>query len=222
MRTHTQWLLLASVAALALAAFYLTRPIPPAPGPEVAATPDTLDRPTPPNFSNPPGAQPVAEESQSSSETSPPPDEPDVLLAPVRQPNARTLDAVSGSVVTAAGSHQLSGTEGLFERIMIAEDETISLRLEVPNLQPGHEVVITASNGGKLERSNGPLRFVPEDSKALLDLSLTPTTGRGVYNIDIRQDGAVASLRFWAGAPLPIGEAGPNFTPLPPQPESIP
>lgn len=105
---------------------------------------------------------------------------------------------------------------------MISEDETISLRLEVPNLQPGEEVVITASNGGRLERLNGPLRFVPAEDSALLELALTPTTGRGVYNIDIRQAGAVASLRFWAGEPLPVGEPGPNFQPLPPQPETIP
>jgi|GEM_PF-2440782 hypothetical protein len=220
MRIHSQWLLMALVAALAVAVFYLARPILFAPGPEVSVT---AARPVLPKLPNPPGPQSAAAEaSQAPPEISHLPDHPEALLAPVRSANARTLDAVSGSVLTAAGTHQLSGSEGLFDRVLIAEGETISLHLEVPNLQPGQEVVITASNGGRLERLNGPLRFVPKDDSASLDLALTPTTGRGVYNIDIRQDGSVASLRFWAGAPLPIGEAGPIFTPLPPQSEYIP
>ena len=150
------------------------------------------------------------------------PDSGGALLAPVRPADTHTLDGLTGSVATAAGSHRLSGAEGLFDRIEIGESETISLHVDVPNLKPDQEVVVSASNGGRLERLNGPLRFVPKADSASLELTLTPTTGRGVYNIDIRQDGAVASLRFWAGAPLPAGQPGPTFTPLPPQPDTVP
>ena len=150
------------------------------------------------------------------------PDPQGSLLAPVRAADGYTLDAVNGEVSTASGAQKLSGSEGLFDRVMIGESETVGIRLELPGLKVGREVVVSASNGGRLERLNGSLRFLPTAESESLELKLTPTTGRGVYNIDIRQDGAVASLRFWAGAPLTVGEPGPNFTPRPPQPESIP
>lgn len=150
------------------------------------------------------------------------PDPQGSLLAPVRAADGYTLDAVSGEVTTAGGTQKLIGSEGLFDRVMISESETVGIRVELPRLKVGREVVVSASNGGRLERLNGSLRFLPTAESESLELKLTPTTGRGVYNIDIRQDGAVASLRFWAGAPLTVGEPGPNFTPLPPQPESIP
>lgn len=150
------------------------------------------------------------------------PDPQGSLLAPVRAADRYTLDAVSGEVSTAGGTQKLIGSEGLFDRVMIGESETVGIRVELPRLKVGREVVVSASNGGQLERLNGSLRFLPTAESESLELKLTPTTGRGVYNIDIRQDGAVASLRFWAGAPLTVGEPGPNFTPLPPQPETIP
>jgi hypothetical protein len=150
------------------------------------------------------------------------PDPQGSLLAPVRAADQFTLDAVSGEVTTAGGTQKLIGSEGLFDRVMISESETVGIRVELPRLKVGREVVVSASNGGRLERLNGSLRFLPTAESESLELKLTPTTGRGVYNIDIRQDGSVASLRFWAGAPLTVGEPGPNFTPLPPQPESIP
>ena len=150
------------------------------------------------------------------------PDPQGSLLAPVRAADGYTLDAVSGEVSTAGGAQKLSGSEGLFNRVMIGESETVGIRVELPRLKVGREVVVSASNGGRLERLNGSLRFLPTAESESLELKLTPTTGRGVYNIDIRQDGSVASLRFWAGAPLTVGEPGPNFTPLPPQPETIP
>ena len=49
MRIHSQWLLMALVAALAVAVFYLVRPILFAPDPEVAVT---AARPVLPNLSN--------------------------------------------------------------------------------------------------------------------------------------------------------------------------
>jgi hypothetical protein len=150
------------------------------------------------------------------------PDPQGSLLAPVRAADQFTLDAVSGEVTTMGGTQKLIGSEGLFDRVMISESETVGIRVELPRLKVGREVVVSASNGGRLERLNGSLRFLPTAESESLELKLTPTTGRGVYNIDIRQDGSVASLRFWAGAPLTVGEPGPNFTPLPPQPESIP
>jgi hypothetical protein len=150
------------------------------------------------------------------------PDPQGSLLAPVRAADGYTLDAVSGEVTTMGGTQKLIGSEGLFDRVMIGESETVGIRVELPRLKVGREVVVSASNGGRLERLNGSLRFLPTAESESLELKLTPTTGRGVYNIDIRQDGAVASLRFWAGAPRTVGEPGPNFTPLPPQPETIP
>ncbi len=144
------------------------------------------------------------------------------LLAPVLPPSNYTLDSVTGSVVTAGGSQELTGTEGLFDRVMIGERETVSIRLDVPNLIAGEEVVVSASNGGRLERLNGPLRFVPKGDTAALDLKFTSTMGRGAYSIDVRHAGAVATVTLWAGKPLPVGEAGPDFIPLPPPSDIIP
>lgn len=74
MRIHSPWLLMALVAALAVAVFYLARPILFAPRPEVAVT---AARPVLPNLSNPPGPQSAAAEaSQAPPEISPLPDHP--------------------------------------------------------------------------------------------------------------------------------------------------
>jgi hypothetical protein len=223
LRMNTRLLILLCLALVVGVVVYLSAPgESAAPAPSVtsseagatAATPPPLDVAT----ASP--DQPAGPLSSTPSKVAP--DSGGDLLAPVRPADTRTLDGLSGSVVTAAGTHRLSGAEGLFDRIEIGESETISLRVDVPNLKPGEEVAVSASNGGRLERLNGPLRFVPKADSAALELTLTPTTGRGVYNIDIRQDGAVASLRFWAGAPLPVGEPGPSFIPLPPQPDTVP
>jgi hypothetical protein len=142
--------------------------------------------------------------------------------AAVRAADQFTLDAVSGEVSTAGGAQKLSGSEGLFDRVMIGETETVGIRLELPGLKAGQEVVVSASNGGRLERLNGPLRFVPQGDAATLDLKFTSTMGRGAYAVNVRHAGAVATVSLWAGQPLAPGEPGPNFTPLPPQPETIP
>ena len=144
------------------------------------------------------------------------------LLAPVRAADQFTLDAVSGEVTTMGGTQKLIGSEGLFDRVMISESETVGIRLELPGLKAGQEVVVSASNGGRLERLNGPLRFVPQGDAATLDLKFTSTMGRGAYAVNVRHAGAVATVSLWAGQPLAPGEPGPNFTPLPPQPETIP
>lgn len=150
------------------------------------------------------------------------PDPQGSLLAPVRAADRYTLDAVSGEVSTAGGAQKLTGSEGLFDRVMIGETETVGIRLELPGLKAGQEVVVSASNGGRLERLNGPLRFVPQGDAATLDLKFTSTMGRGAYAVNVRHAGAVATVSLWAGQPLAPGEPGPNFTPLPPQPETIP
>ena len=144
------------------------------------------------------------------------------LLAPVRAADGYTLDAVSGEVSAAGWAQKLSGSEGLFNRVMIGESETVGIRLELPGLKAGQEVVVSASNGGRLERLNGPLRFVPQGDAATLDLKFTSTMGRGACAVNVRHAGAVATVSLWAGQPLAPGEPGPNFTPLPPQPETIP
>lgn len=150
------------------------------------------------------------------------PDPQGSLLAPVRAADGYTLDAVSGEVTTMGGTQKLIGSEGLFDRVMIGESETVGIRLELPGLKAGQEVVVSASNGGRLERLNGPLRFVPQGDAATLDLKFTSTMGRGAYAVNVRHAGAVATVSLWAGQPLAPGEPGPNFTPLPPQPETIP
>lgn len=144
------------------------------------------------------------------------------LLAPVLPPNNYTLDDVTGTIKVGGRTQKLTGTEGLFDRVMIGESETVSIRLDMPNLKAGEEVVVAASNGGRLERHNGPLRFIPESNTAMLDLTFTSTMGRGAYNIDVRHAGAVATVTLWAGEPLPVGEPGPNFVALPPLTETVP
>ena len=150
------------------------------------------------------------------------PDPQGSLLAPVRAADRYTLDAASGEVTTAGGTQKLSGSEGLFDRVMIGESETVGIRLELPGLKAGREVVVSASNGGRLERLNGPLRFVPQGDAATLDLKFTSTMGRGAYAVNVRHAGAVATVSLWAGQPLAPGEAGPTFVALPPPSETIP
>lgn len=144
------------------------------------------------------------------------------LVAAPLPASTYNLDFAKVSVSTSRGTEELSLSGASSDRVMIAEGEKINVTISVPKLQRGQDVVVAASNGGQIERLNGPLQFVAKDASAALDISFTPTLGRGAYTIDIRHAGSVATLNFWAGAPLVPGEPGPKFVALPPPSEIIP
>lgn len=229
-KTPPAWIVAAVAACCVLLAFFLLTSVDPA-GPPKTGNAKAAARMS---FSGMPGetattagastASAPAAVASGPSDLSHPAQQPqdDSLLVPVLPANNYTLDAATGSVMTAGGEHQLTGTEGLFDSVMIGETETAAIRLNLPNLKAGEEVVVSASNGGRLERVNGPLRFTAQESSARLDLRFTSTMGRGAYTIDVRHAGAVATVNLWAGPPLPVGEAGPDFIPLPPSTDTIP
>jgi hypothetical protein len=144
------------------------------------------------------------------------------LMAPPSLPDTYSLDGAQVTMRTSSGSVRLQASEGLFERVWIHEDETLDLHLTIPGMKPGKETLITASSGGRIERRGGALRFPADANTADLDLSFTPTLGRGAYSVDIRHAGSVVTLAFWAGDPAPAGEPGPADLPLPPRQDPVP
>ncbi|MDX2081741.1 MAG: hypothetical protein SFU53_13235 [Terrimicrobiaceae bacterium] len=144
------------------------------------------------------------------------------LTGPPAPPNSFTLDGATARVLTPSGPREIPSQEGQFDRLPIRQEETVAVHVRLPVLIPGHEVVIAASDGGRIERRNGSLSFTAREPSANLDLAFTPTLGRGNYRIDIRHAGSVATLAFWAGPEFPAGEPGPAFVPLPDPPTTVP
>jgi hypothetical protein len=112
---------------------------------------------------------------------------------------------------------------GEFPSLLLAANEQVALRLQIPEAQSGEKIFISASNGGRLLRADGgPLAFTVTARQLDLPLLFTPTLGNGSYTIDVRHAGAPLTLHFWVGGDNPTGQPGPAYVPLPPDSTEIP
>lgn len=125
--------------------------------------------------------------------------------------NAPTFTGSSGKLKSKQKNVSLILDEGLFERVFIEIDEPIELSLNLRSLKPGKPVFVTATEGGRLERKDGPLEFTPTSSTQKLDLDFTPSSGRGVYNIHILHGGESMIIDLWAGEINPLGKPGEKY-----------
>lgn len=142
-----------------------------------------------------------------------------ISSSPTPIPSSFSFDGASASI----GGRAIMSSDGLFDRVFISPSGSTRIEVLLPTVLPDQPLTVSASNGGRIRRLNGPLRFVPEKSEAVrLQLSFTPTMGRGAYTIDIRQGGATVTLDFWAGETNPIGEPGPAYIPMPTTDTEIP
>ena len=107
----------------------------------------------------------------------------------------------------------LTGDDGIFDRVMIDESQPVQIGITLNQLRPGEKVFITAPNGGTLSREGGPLEFSAWSDKQSINLAFEPTIGRGAFTVRIQHAGESQIIDLWAGAPNPLGQAGPAYTP---------
>lgn len=112
-----------------------------------------------------------------------------------------------------AAAVELTGSGGLFDRVLIQEKLPVTLSVKLGQLRPGAEVSITAPNGGQLRRPDGrPLKFDPSPDQDAVELEFEPTLGRGAYTIRVQQAGESQIIDLWAGDLPQRGEPGPSYT----------
>jgi hypothetical protein len=107
----------------------------------------------------------------------------------------------------------LTGEDGLFDRVMIDENEPVLFSVNLRNLKPGEPVFISAPNGGDLSRQGGGLEFLATSTRQPVKLEFKPSIGRGAFTIRIQHGGESQIIDLWAGAPNPLGEPGPPYIP---------
>lgn len=107
----------------------------------------------------------------------------------------------------------LTCDDGLFDRVMIDEQEPVILGVNLRNLKLGEPVIISAPNGGSLTRQGGSLEFPATAAHQPIKLVFEPSIGRGAYTVRIQHAGESQTLDLWAGAPNPQGQPGAAYIP---------
>lgn len=133
-----------------------------------------------------------------------------------RAPSSSTPIPLAGTRANLKSKRQtisLTGDDGVFDRVMIDESQPVHIGITLNQLRPGEKVFITAPNGGTLSREGGPLDFSALSAKQSINLTFEPTIGRGAYTIRIQHAGESQIIDLWAGAPNPLGQPGPAYTP---------
>lgn len=118
------------------------------------------------------------------------------------------LANTSASLRSANRALALVLDDGIFERVMIQQDESVELVFQLNTLRPGEPIFITAPDGGSLKRDDGSLEFIATSKKQKLNLTFKPSASRGAFTIRILHGGESLIVDLWAGAANPLGVAG--------------
>jgi hypothetical protein len=92
---------------------------------------------------------------------------------------------------------------GQSERITVALNETIPIRLSWPDDTVHPDVFVQAVHGGTIDSSGNNKRFLLTDSKTIA-FTFTPNMGPGIYEIVLRRGTVEEDLRFWVPTGDPI------------------
>ena len=91
---------------------------------------------------------------------------------------------------------------GLFPRVLLAKEQTVSVTAHYPAADPGEVLVISAEDGGQVNGSS-PVQAAPLDANRSVTFRFTTTQNEGVFRVTLRRASEQQQFDFWVG-PEPV------------------
>jgi hypothetical protein len=112
---------------------------------------------------------------------------------------------VIATVKVGEHSHKLSPNEmGNFDRVHVAPRQTIPVKLQYPEAQPGQSVVVQVMDGGTMVAPERPpgidndlVRLLTLDASRCAEMAFTVTANGGMHRLVLTRDADKKVLDFW-------------------------
>ncbi len=91
---------------------------------------------------------------------------------------------------------------GLFPRVLLGKEQTVSISLSYPDGEPGEVLVISAEDGGQVN-SSIPVQTEKLDENRQVNFRFTTTQNEGVFRVTLRRAAEQQQFDFWVG-PEPV------------------
>lgn len=194
-------LIIAAIGGLLLITLFATRPNWHSPNVVVARQNllhSTQDAPTPqtPSQANIPDTRAIPSGPLKVKFASPAPKIASALSDPTPVP-------VEAVVTRGDKTYQPKFYSGHSERLAVALNQTVPIRLSWPGDNLSSGVFVQAIQGGRIDSGGNSKQFALDDTKTIA-FTFTPNTGPGMYQVILRRGTVEESLEFW----VPTGHPG--------------
>ena len=122
-----------------------------------------------------------------------------------------SLTTATAQIVRGDGSREdLRSIDGEFDRVQVAPNEHLKIRVALRGLDASRPVWVEADNGGSLNQRVGPLVLPPAADNGAIEFDYAIGGNTGRYTLFVSQGGRQELLEFRAGPEPPTGQSGPT------------
>ena len=122
-----------------------------------------------------------------------------------------SLTTATAQIVRGDGSREdLRSIDGEFDRVQVAPNERLKIRVALRGLDASRPVWVEADNGGSLNQRVGPLVLQPAADNGAIEFGYAIGGNTGRYTLFVSQGGRQELLEFRAGPEPPTGQSGPT------------